>query len=102
MTCMESLSTCVELCAGYRIRMCMESRVVCATSCVTMASLGNCLACSWLWLVGWESFVQDENTICYNTLKSVQINVPDKNGYSYLNVLRRFGETTQTAAAKNN
>ena len=29
-------------------------------------------------------------------------NVPVKNGYSYLNVLVHFGETSQTAAAKNN
>ena len=28
-------------------------------------------------------------------------NVPDKNGYSYLDVLRRFGETSQTAAKNN-
>ena len=29
-------------------------------------------------------------------------NAPDKNGYSYLNVLARFGQTSQTAAANNN
>ena len=30
------------------------------------------------------------------------MNVLNKNGYSYLNVLARFGETSQTAAVKNN
>ena len=29
-------------------------------------------------------------------------NVPNKNGYSYLNVLVHFGDTSQMAAVKNN
>ena len=40
----------------------------------------------------------------YQTSRSWHLfrNVPDKNGYSYLNVLARFGKTSQTAVAKNN
>ena len=33
---------------------------------------------------------------------SIFRNMPDKNGYSHPNVLGRFGENSQTAAAKNN
>ena len=50
----------------------------------------------------WACTVLIGNTVLSDvTLVTSILNVPNKNGYSYLNVFVHFGETSQTAAKNN-